>query len=95
MVLCKAKTGHNFSLESFSSIPIFCIGVIRILVLDGTLIPHCLAIHTASLPIAEILNLSEVTLNGIGAEARKNVIMKFNVEKMCFSTYSEYKKLFN
>ncbi len=45
--------------------------------------------------IAEILNLSEVTLNGIGAEGRKNVIMKFNVEKMCFSTYSEYKKLFN
>tara|TARA_Y100001970_G_scaffold67723_1_gene86335 strand:- start:766 stop:1920 length:1155 start_codon:yes stop_codon:yes gene_type:complete len=45
--------------------------------------------------IAEILNLSDVTLNGIGAEARKNVIMKFNVEKMCFSTYSEYKKLFN
>ena len=45
--------------------------------------------------IAEILNLSEVTLNGIGAEARKNVILKFNVEKMCFSTYSEYKKLFN
>ena len=45
--------------------------------------------------IAEILNLSEVTLNGIGAEARKNVIMKFNVEKMCFSTYSEYKKLIN
>jgi len=45
--------------------------------------------------IAEILNLSEVTLNGLGAEARKNVILKFNVEKMCFSTYSEYKKLFN
>ena len=45
--------------------------------------------------IAEILNLSEVTLNGIGVEARKNVILRFNVEKMCFSTYSEYKKLFN
>ena len=45
--------------------------------------------------ISEILNLSEVTLNGIGAEGRKNVISKFNVEKMCFSTYSEYKKLFN
>ena len=43
----------------------------------------------------EILNLSEVTLNGIGSEGRKNVIKKFNVEKMCFSTYSEYKKLFN
>ena len=41
----------------------------------------------------EILNLSEVTLNGIGAEGRKNVITKFNVEKMCNSTYSEYKKL--
>ena len=45
--------------------------------------------------MSEILNLSEVTLNGIGSEGRKNVIKKFNVEKMCFSTYSEYKKLFN
>ena len=45
--------------------------------------------------LSEILNLSEVTLNGIGAEGRKNVIKKFNVEKMCNSTYSEYKKLFN
>ena len=43
--------------------------------------------------LSEILNLSEVTLNGIGAEGRKNVIKKFNVEKMCNSTYSEYKKL--
>ena len=43
--------------------------------------------------LGEILNLSEVTLNGIGAEGRKNVIRKFNVEKMCNSTYSEYKKL--
>ena len=41
----------------------------------------------------EVLNLSELTINGIGAEGRKNVISKFNVEKMCFSTYSEYKKL--
>ena len=45
--------------------------------------------------IAEVLGLSELTLNGIGAEGRKNVIKKFNVEKMCFSTYSEYKKLVN
>ena len=43
--------------------------------------------------IGEILSLSELTLRGIGAEGRKNVIKKFNVEKMCFSTYSEYKKL--
>ena len=45
--------------------------------------------------LKEVLNLSEVTLNGIGAEGRKNVIIKFNVEKMCNSTYSEYKKLIN
>ena len=43
--------------------------------------------------IAEIVSLSELTLRGIGSEGRKNVIKKFNVEKMCFSTYSEYKKL--
>ena len=43
----------------------------------------------------EILNLSEVTLNGIGSAGRNNVIKKFNVEKMCFSTYSEYKKILN
>ncbi len=33
--------------------------------------------------------------NKIKKEARNNVIKKFDVEKMCFSTYSEYKKLFN
>jgi len=43
----------------------------------------------------EVLNLSDVTRNGIGAEGRKNVIAKFNVEKMCNSTYSEYNKLIN
>jgi len=45
--------------------------------------------------IIEILNLEENTLKQMGIEGRKNVISKFNVEKMCFSTYSEYKKLFN
>ena len=45
--------------------------------------------------LGEILNLSEVTRNGIGAEGRKNVKVKFNVEKMCNTTYSEYKKLIN
>ena len=29
------------------------------------------------------------------ADERNNVIRKFDVEKMCFSTYSEYKKLIN
>ena len=45
--------------------------------------------------IIEILNLDESTLKSIGIEGRKNIIKKFNVEKMCFSTYSEYKKLLN
>ena len=45
--------------------------------------------------LSEILNLSELTLSGIGTEGRKNVIAKFDIEKMCFSTYSEYKKLIN
>ena len=43
--------------------------------------------------IIHVLNLSESTLNSIGIEGRKNVVKKFNIEKMCFSTYSEYKKL--
>jgi len=45
--------------------------------------------------IIEVLNLDESTLKSMGNEGRKNVIKKFNVEKMCFSTYSEYKKLLN
>ena len=43
--------------------------------------------------IIEALQLDQTTLNSMGNEGRKNVIKKFNVEKMCFSTYSEYKKL--
>ncbi len=39
--------------------------------------------------IIELLNLDESTLKQMGIEGRKNVINKFNVEKMCFSTYSE------
>ena len=45
--------------------------------------------------ILEILNLDDPALKMIGIEGRKNVVKKFNVEKMCFSTYSEYKKLMN
>jgi len=45
--------------------------------------------------IIEVLQLDESRLKSIGIEGRKNVIKKFNVEKMCFSTYSEYKKLIN
>ena len=45
--------------------------------------------------IIHALNLDESTLKYIGIEGRKNVVKKFNVEKMCFSTYSEYKKIIN
>ena len=37
--------------------------------------------------------MDDTSLKLIGTEGRKNIIKKFNVEKMCFSTYSEYKKL--
>ena len=45
--------------------------------------------------ILKALNLDDNTLKTIGIEGRKNIVNKFNVEKMCFSTYSEYKKLIN
>ena len=45
--------------------------------------------------ILKVLNLDDTTLKTVGIEGRKNVVSKFNVEKMCFSTYSEYKKLIN
>jgi len=45
--------------------------------------------------ILKVLNLDETTLKTIGIEGRKNAVGKFNVEKMCYSTYSEYKKLIN
>jgi len=45
--------------------------------------------------IKEVLNLDQSRLKSMGIEGRKNIIKKFNVEKMCFSTYSEYKKLLN
>jgi glycosyltransferase involved in cell wall biosynthesis len=51
--------------------------------------------ESLSKKIIEVLNLDESGLKLIGIEGRKNVIKKFNVEKMCFSTYSEYKKLLN
>ncbi len=45
--------------------------------------------------ILKILYLDEILLKSIGTEGRKNIVKKFNVEKMCFSTYSEYKRLLN
>ena len=45
--------------------------------------------------IIEILQLDETTLKSMGNEGRKNVIKKFNIEKMCSTTLTEYKKLIN
>ena len=45
--------------------------------------------------ILRVLNMDETSLKTIGIEARKNATQRFNVEKMCFSTYSEYKRLLN
>jgi glycosyltransferase involved in cell wall biosynthesis len=51
--------------------------------------------ESLSKKILEVLNLDQSKLKLMGIEGRKNIIKKFNVEKMCFSTYSEYKKLLN
>jgi len=45
--------------------------------------------------IIQLITMDEPSVRLIGKEGRKNVIKKFNVEKMCFSTYSEYKRLLN
>ena len=45
--------------------------------------------------ILRVITMDESLLKLIGREGRKNIIQKFNVEKMCFSTYSEYKRILN
>ena len=45
--------------------------------------------------LKEIIKLDTLTLDLMGNEGRKNVLNRFNIEKMCFNTYSEYKKLIN
>ena len=43
----------------------------------------------------KVMQMPENILNSIGSEGRKNVLKKFDVEKMCNSTFTEYKKLIN
>ncbi len=45
--------------------------------------------------ILKVITMDDTLLKAIGIQGRKNVIQKFNVEKMCFSTYSEYKRIIN
>jgi glycosyltransferase involved in cell wall biosynthesis len=42
-----------------------------------------------------IIEFDKDTLNSIGNEGRKNVSKKFDVDKMCRTTFVEYKKLLN
>ena len=45
--------------------------------------------------LKEILSFDDSTLKLMGIEGRKNVLKKFDIEKMCNSTIAEYKKLIN
>ena len=51
--------------------------------------------NSLSKKIIRGLTMDETSINLMGKEGRSNIIKKFNVEKMCFSTYSEYKRLLN
>ena len=48
-----------------------------------------------SVKILKVLSIDKASLQSMCKEGRKNIIQKFNVEKMCFSTYSEYKRILN
>jgi len=50
--------------------------------------PESLAEH-----LNNIIEMDKDKLQSIGNEGRKNVLLKFDVEKMCQSTFTEYKKL--
>ena len=51
--------------------------------------------NSLSKKIIEALTMDEKSFKLMGKDGRENIIKKFNVEKMCFSTYSEYKRLLN
>ena len=51
--------------------------------------------HSLSNKLREVIKLDTLTLDLMGNEGRKNVLNRFNIEKMCFNTYSEYKKIIN
>ena len=45
--------------------------------------------------LKDIMEQNQEVLQLMGREGRKNVIKRFNVEKMCQSTFTEYQKLLN
>ena len=40
-----------------------------------------------------VIEMDKDKLQSIGNEGRKKILLKFDVEKMCQSTFAEYKKL--
>ncbi len=51
--------------------------------------------NSLSKKIIRAITMDDNSYKIMGKEGRKNITKKFNVEKMCFSTYSEYKRLVN
>ena len=51
--------------------------------------------NSLSKKIIQAVTMDDTAYKMMGKEGRKNIAKKFNVEKMCFSTYSEYKRLVN
>ena len=51
--------------------------------------------NSLSKKIIQAVTMDDTAYKMMGKEGRKNISKKFNVEKMCFSTYSEYKRLVN
>jgi len=51
--------------------------------------------NSLSKKIIQAVTMDDNSYKMMGKEGRKNIAKKFNVEKMCFSTYSEYKRLVN
>ena len=43
--------------------------------------------------INKLMNMNKESLSLMGEEGRKNVEKKFNVDQMCQTTFTEYKKL--
>ena len=97
-VPCSGKTGEGIEEKSMEKIIIASnIGGSNETILNektGLLFESGDA-RSLSKKIIQAMTMDETSLKLMGKEGRKNIIKKFNVEKMCFSTYSEYKRLLN
>ena len=60
--------------------------------IDGFEIANKISKSLANLIVA-VMQKDYNSLKSVGIEGRKNVLKKFDVDKMCQSTFTEYKKL--